>query len=238
MHLQPIVDLNTGLTSGFESLIRWVHPTIGTIRPDYFIDFAERSGQIRDIDLYMIRQVSQLIRVFKDRFQRRVPISVNVSASLLSRSDWLNQIDGSIFSEGLNIEVTERGLVADVAVASATLRTLQELGSKIYIDDFGTGYSSLRYLQELPLDVIKIDRSFVDSITESDKSESLVTLLVSLGQSMNVDLIAEGIEDRAQLELLKQLNVRLGQGYFFSRPIPVDEALNRIELEESSSTES
>ena len=208
-----------------------MHPTIGTIRPDYFIDFAERSGQIRDIDLYMIRQVSELIRVFKDRFKRRVPISVNVSASLLSRSDWLNQIDDSIFSEGLNIEVTERGLVADVAVASATLQTLQEFGSKIYIDDFGTGYSSLRYLQDLPLDVIKIDRSFVDSITESDKSESLVTMLVSLARSMNVDLIAEGIEDAAQLELLKQLDVRFGQGYFFSRPIPVDEAMKRIEQE-------
>ena len=95
----------------------------------------------------------------------------------------------------------------------------------------------MRYLQELPLDVIKIDRSFVDSITESDKSESLVNLLVSLARSMNVDLIAEGIEEQAQLELLKQLDVRFGQGYFFSRPIPVDEAFQRIEREESAPTD-
>ena len=132
-------------------------------------------------------------------------------------------------SHGLNIEVTERGLVADVSAAAATLERLRERGAQVFIDDFGTGYSSLRYLHELPLDVIKIDRSFVASLASSEKSRSLVSLLVSLARSMDVQMLAEGIEDQEQIRILKELGVPMGQGYFFSRPVPVHQARELLE---------
>ncbi|HAN31330.1 MAG TPA: two-component system response regulator, partial [Myxococcales bacterium] len=228
VYLQPIVELEGCQTVGFESLVRWMHAQVGMIRPDLFIDFAERSGQVRDIDLYMIGKVSGIVEQLQQGGQPELFVSVNVSASLLSRSDWLQSFDPKIFAKGLNIEVTERALVADVSAATEILQALQARGSKVYVDDFGTGYSSLSYLHRLPFDVIKIDRSFVDSVTESDKSRSLVELLVSLGRTMGVELVAEGIETQSQLEMLRQLGVRYGQGYLFARPMPVSEALVQL----------
>ena len=229
VHLQPIVELGTGKITSFESLIRWIHPKVGMIRPDHFIDFAERSGQVRDIDLYMLRKVGGILRELRQQFGRVIPISVNVSASLLTRSQWMDDATLGAFADGLNIEITERGLVADVSAAAATLERLRSLDVRVFIDDFGTGYSSLRYLHELPLDVIKIDRSFVASLEESEKSRSLVALLVSLAKSMEVGMIAEGIEDQQQLRILQELGVQTGQGYLFSKPVPVEEARALLE---------
>jgi len=229
VYLQPIIDLDDLKIVGFESLIRWVHDRVGIIRPDQFIDFAERSGQVRDIDLYMLQSVGEVLEGLQRAGRSGISINVNVSASLLSRSDWLEAVDKNVFAMGLNIEVTERALVADVAAATATLETLQERGSKIFVDDFGTGYSSLSYLHRLPLDVIKIDQSFVESVTESAKSLSLIKLLVSLARTMEVELVAEGIEKPEQLEILKKLGVRYGQGYLFARPMPISDALRYLE---------
>jgi sensor c-di-GMP phosphodiesterase-like protein len=233
VYLQPIVELESQKAVGFESLIRWVHSRIGIIHPDQFIDFAERSGQIRDIDLYMLKKVGEVLEELRRERKEEVSINVNVSASLLSRSDWLEEIDAGLFSRGLNIEVTERALVADVSAASAILATLQARGSRIFVDDFGTGYSSLSYLHKLPLDVIKIDQSFVESVTESDKSLSLIKLLVSLARTMEVDLLAEGIEKPEQLEMLKKLGVGYGQGFLFARPMPVSEVFTYLEQQTS-----
>jgi diguanylate cyclase (GGDEF)-like protein len=228
VYLQPIVTLEDCKTVGFESLVRWAHAQVGIIRPDYFIDFAERSGQIRDIDLYMIRRVSDVLDALDDAGHSNMTISVNISASLLSRADWLDIVDKDAFAKGLYIEITERALVADVSEATKILKTLQERGSKIYVDDFGTGYSSLSYLHRLPFDVIKIDRSFVDSVTESEKSLSLIKLLVSLAHTMGVELVAEGIEEPEQLQILKELGVRYGQGYLFARPMPIKDAFQHL----------
>jgi len=229
VYLQPIVELDDCSTIGFESLVRWVHAQVGIIRPDYFIDFAERSGQIREIDLYMIQRVSEVLSELEDMGKGELSISVNISASLLSRADWLDVIDKEAFAKGLYIEITERALVADVSEATKILKLLQERGSKIYVDDFGTGYSSLSYLHRLPFDVIKIDRSFVESVTESEKSMSLIKMLVSLAQTMGVELVAEGIEQPEQVEALKSLGVRYGQGYYFARPMPISAALQYLE---------
>ena len=228
VYLQPIVKLEDCKTVGFESLVRWAHAQVGIIRPDYFIDFAERSGQIRDIDLHMIRRVSEVLEALNESGHNDMTISVNISASLLSRADWLDIVDTDAFTKGLYIEITERALVADVSEATKILKTLQERGAKIYVDDFGTGYSSLSYLHRLPFDVIKIDRSFVDSVTESEKSLSLIKLLVSLAHTMGVELIAEGIEEPEQLQILKELGVRYGQGYLFARPMPIKDAFQHL----------
>ena len=234
VYLQPIVTLEDCKTVGFEALVRWAHAQVGVIRPDYFIDFAERSGQIRDIDLYMIRKVSDVLDALADAGHSNMTISVNISASLLSRADWLDVVGKDVFEKGLYIEITERAMVADVSEASKILKTLQDRGSKIYVDDFGTGYSSLSYLDRLPFDVIKIDRSFVDSVTESEKSLSLIKLLVSLAHTMGVDLVAEGIEQPEQLQILKELGVRYGQGYLFARPMPVKDAFQHLSKKPSS----
>ena len=228
--LQPIVDLNTQRPVAFESLIRWQHPRIGMIRPDYFIEFAERSGQIRDIDLYMIESVGRILDAISSKLGQVVPISVNVSASLLSRDDWIERIDRGLFSRGMRIEVTERALIADVSIAAETLNTLRGLGAHIYIDDFGTGYSSLSYLHRLPLDAIKIDRSFVDSLVDEEKSKSLVRALVALGQGMQCELVAEGVETEGQLKALQALQVTRGQGYLFARPVPADKVSEYLRL--------
>lgn len=229
VYLQPIVALEDCKIIGFESLVRWAHAQVGMIRPDYFIEFAERSGQIREIDLYMIRRVSKVLDALKRAGQSDLTISVNISASLLSRGDWLDVIDKDAFAKGLYIEITERAMVADVSAATKILETLQERGAKIYVDDFGTGYSSLSYLHRLPFDVIKIDQSFVESVTESEKSLSLIQLLVSLARTMGVELVAEGVETPAQLKVLKELGVRYGQGYLFARPMPVADAFEYLE---------
>ena len=223
--LQPIVRFSDRQPVSFESLVRWNHPEIGIIQPSHFIDFAERSGQVRDIDLYMIRKVGRLLEMLEEKHETVTPIGVNVSASLLSRTDWLGRLDSRWFELGLQVEVTERALVADVSVASETLQSLREMGARIYIDDFGTGYSSLSYLHRLPLDAIKIDRSFVDSLVEDQKSRALVRGLVALGRGMGCDLVAEGIETEQQLEELRSLDVDCGQGYLFARPMPASDLL-------------
>jgi diguanylate cyclase (GGDEF)-like protein len=233
VYLQPMVELETQETAGFESLIRWNHPHVGVIRPDQFIDFAERTGQIRDIDLFMLRRVIEILDDLSRAGHEGVSITVNVSASLLSRPDWLREVDTDTFPKGLNIEVTERALIADVSAAIATLQTLRQRGAKIFVDDFGTGYSSLSYLHRLPLDVIKIDQSFVESVTESEKSLSLIKLLVSLARTMEVELVAEGIEESGQLDVLRTLGVRYGQGFLFARPMRFEEALNGLQRQES-----
>lgn len=229
LYLQPIVELTTQDITGFESLIRWPHPEAGMVLPDQFIDFAERSGQIGAIDLYMLQQSRQCLDDLRRDLQDDISINLNVSASLLSRSDWFDGPTGELFVEGVNIEVTERAVIADTARAASMLSDLQSRGSRIFIDDFGTGYSSLSYLQMLPCDVIKIDKSFISGLGESEMSLSLVRLLVSLAETMGTDLLAEGIETREQLEILQRLGVGYGQGYLFARPMPVTEARAHLE---------
>jgi len=229
LYLQPIVELTTQDITGFESLIRWPHPEVGMVLPDQFIDFAERSGQIGAIDLYMLKRVRQCRDDLRRDLQEDISINLNISASLVSRSDWFDGPTGEFFVEGVNVEVTERALIADMTRGASTLAELQSRGARIFIDDFGTGYSSLSYLQMLPCDVIKIDKSFIANLGESEMSRSLVRLLVSLAGTMGTDLLAEGIETREQLEILKGLGVGYGQGYLFAHPMPVPEARAYLE---------
>ena len=150
---------------------------------------------------------------------------MNISASLLSRSGWIDGLIGESITEGLNVEVTEREVIADASSAVSTLVELQSRGARVFMDDFGIGYSSLSYLQLLPFDVIKIDKSFIDGLGVSEVSYSLIKLLVALAETMEVDLLAEGIEEPEQFEILKALGVGYGQGSLFAKPMPATEAL-------------
>lgn len=229
VYLQPIVEFATENIVGFESLIRWRHPEFGLISPAEFIGFAEDSGQISAIDLYMLMRSRECLDEFRRGQREDISINVNISASLLSRPGWLDGSIGESITEGLNVEVTERQVIADASSAVSTLVELQSRGARVFIDDFGIGYSSLSYLQLLPFDVIKIDKSFIDGLGVSEVSYSLIKLLVALAETMEVDLLAEGIEEPEQLEILKALGVSYGQGYLFAKPMPATEALAFLE---------
>ena len=229
VYLQPIVEFTTDNIIGFESLIRWRHPEFGLISPAEFIGFAEDSGQISAIDLYMLTRSKECLDEFRRGQREDISINVNISASLLSRPGWLDGPISENITEGLNVEVTERQVIADASSAVSTLVELQSRGARVFIDDFGIGYSSLSYLQLLPFDVIKIDKSFIDGLGVSEVSHSLIKLLVALAETMEVDLLAEGIEEPEQLEILKALGVGYGQGYLFAKPMPATEALAFLE---------
>ena len=225
VYLQPIVEFATEDIVGFESLIRWRHPEFGLISPAEFIGFAEDSGQISAIDLYMLTRSRECLDEFRRGQREDLSINVNISASLLSRSGWIDGPIGESITEGLNVEVTEREVIADASSAVSTLVELQSRGARVFIDDFGIGYSSLSYLQRLPFDVIKIDKSFIDGLGVSEVSYSLIKMLVALAETMEVDLLAEGIEEPEQFEILKALGVGYGQGSLFAKPMPATEAL-------------
>ncbi len=223
IYLQPLVDLVTEDVIGFESLVRWRHPEVGLVSPMQFIDFAERSGQIRAIDIRVLQQSRQCLDELRRGGREDLSINVNVSASLLSRPDWLDGPTGANFTKGLNVEVTERSVIADMDAAVLTLAELRSRGVRVFIDDFGIGYSSLSYLQLLPCDFIKIDKSFTAGLGVSDVSLSLVKLLVALAEAMDVTLVAEGIETHEQLEIVEGLGVDCGQGYLLAKPMPAAE---------------
>ncbi|NCG22575.1 MAG: EAL domain-containing protein [Actinobacteria bacterium] len=229
VYLQPIVEFTTDNIIGFESLIRWRHPEFGLISPAEFIGFAEDSGQISAIDFYMLTRSKECLDEFRRGQREDISINVNISASLLSRPGWLDGPISENITEGLNVEVTERQVIADASSAVSTLVELQSRGARVFIDDFGIGYSSLSYLQLLPFDVIKIDKSFIDGLGVSEVSHSLIKLLVALSETMEVDLLAEGIEEPEQLEIVKALGVGYGQGYLFAKPMPATEALAFLE---------
>ena len=216
MALQPIVDIDRGVVIGFESLIRWNHPAYGFIAPDQFIPVAERSGLIRALDLCVIEKVAEMFHTI-DTSQY---ISINLSPaslSLLSENEVLMNLAKR---EGprLCVEVTERSMVANFELASAGLTALRNLGVKVFLDDFGTGYSSLSYLHKLPVDALKIDRSFVANLAPDTKEASVVRTIFALASSLKLGVIAEGVELDQQAKYLMSMGVTAAQGYLLGRP--------------------
>lgn len=218
---QPIVDLMSGHITGFEALIRWNHPTRGLVQPNSFIPFAEETGLIVPIGRYVLdqacRQLSEWSTAFPDR---NITVAVNLSPRQLMESDIVPTVARTVESHGiprqrLVLEITETVLMN---IASSTLDDLKQLGIRFAIDDFGTGYSSLSYLDRLPIDIIKIDKSFVDRLTPDEESP-LVRTVLQIGQSLNLDTIVEGIETEHQLGRLQELGCDKGQGYLMAKPL-------------------
>jgi diguanylate cyclase (GGDEF)-like protein/PAS domain S-box-containing protein len=232
LQYQPIVDLQTDVAIGFEALVRWHHPTRGTISPDEFIQVAEESGLIVPIGRWVLDQALHTIA----QWQRILPpgrltyVSVNVSVRQFRAPGFVEQVRRSIEYAGVDprnlmLEITETLLMRDDEQIWTDLDTLRELGIRIAIDDFGTGYSSLGYLRQRPIDVLKIDKSFIDDMVESPQQLALVSGIVSLAQTLNLTVVAEGIETAEHRALLARLGCPLGQGYLFSRPVSATEAL-------------
>lgn len=229
LYYQPIIELKTGKIRGFESLIRWQHPERGFLPPNEFIEAAENSQLIIPMGRWIIKQICQQSALWQDQFpDQTLTICLNLSPQQL-REELLEEIDEAfsnhpLLENNLVIEITENMLMKDVETIYPLLSELKERGFQISIDDFGTGYSCLKYLSQFPIDFLKIDRSFISKL-ESDPSVKMITqTILNLCQSLSLNAIAEGIETEAQRKQLIQGGCHFGQGFFFSRPITVQEA--------------
>jgi diguanylate cyclase (GGDEF)-like protein/PAS domain S-box-containing protein len=229
LHYQPIVELDTQRIVGVEALVRWQHPDRGLVPPGDFIPVAEETGLIVPIGAWVLREACAQIRAWQDAYPSRPPLhmSVNLSARQLQNPDIVTDVANAIQAAGidpgtLTLEITETALVIDTEHTIMRLEQLKALGVRLAIDDFGTGYSSLSYLQRFPVDVLKIDRSFIDSL-ERGANPALVRAIVELGHSLELETVAEGIEHDEQLTQFKALQCQNGQGYLFARPAANDE---------------
>lgn len=225
MHYQPLVSIATGEITGVESLIRWQHPTRGLLSPFHFIAVAEQSGLIVRMGDWILNHVCATIKGWQDKGVRIGHIGVNVSAAQLSEGlvGTIRNVLAThdITAGALVLEITETMLMERVDDAIGILRRIRELGVRIAMDDFGTGYSSLSLLQRLPLDTLKIDRSFVNAIDDEDNSRAVAIIgaMIAIAKELNLSVVAEGVETPTQLAFLRTLNCDTYQGYLFSKPV-------------------
>jgi EAL domain-containing protein (putative c-di-GMP-specific phosphodiesterase class I) len=230
LYYQPIIDLRGGNVVGAEALLRWHHPSRRLVPPVKFIPIAEQSGLILPIGRWVLNEACKQAALWRIRFPdlEAFSIAVNVSALQLNDPAFVDDLSAVIdaFSmqpEHLTLELTESVMIHDDHGTAARLRQIRELGVRIAIDDFGTGYSSLGYLQQFPVDVIKIDRSFTERMSADGRNFEVTRSIVELGRSLDVEIVAEGIEHGGQLAAFRSLGCTHGQGYYFGRPVPADE---------------
>jgi diguanylate cyclase (GGDEF)-like protein/PAS domain S-box-containing protein len=226
LHYQPIVALDTGLLVGFEALIRWQHPQQGLKSPGDFVAIAEETGLITQLDYWAMRTACQQLVEWQHRFPcaLAMKVNVNLSAQDLRHPHFLQEVDQILAETQINgscltLEITESMLIEDVEATIRLLEQIKERRIHISIDDFGTGYSSLSYLHRLPVDSLKVDRSFVNQMQIGRRNNQIVETIMALSHQLELDAIAEGIETQAQRERLQELGYRFGQGYLFSRPL-------------------
>jgi diguanylate cyclase (GGDEF)-like protein len=231
LQYQPIVSLETGAVRGFEALVRWQHPERGVMPPAKFIPLAEETGLIIPIGMWVLGEACRQIRRWQELCPAGGPLtmSVNLSGRQFTQPDLLEQIEAvlretGLDPRGLKLEITESVVMENLEGATRTLERLRALGVELSVDDFGTGYSSLSYLQRFPVSTLKIDRSFVSRMTESEGTAEIVRTVTRLAQNLGMGVVAEGVETERQREMLRALECEFGQGYYFSRPMDGDAA--------------
>jgi len=237
---QPTVCLFTGKLTGFEALMRWQHPQRGLILPEEFIPLSEETGLIIPMGLWILREACEQMQKWTIQFpsQRGLTISVNLSGVQIGEADLVQQVE-QILAETkldpnvLTLEMTESVLMAHGQEVTDRLKQLKSLGVRLHIDDFGTGYSSLSYLHRLPVDTLKIDRSFVSGIGKGEERGEIVGTIATLAHNLGMEVIAEGVETAAQLSQVKALKCQSAQGFYFSRPVDGESAENLILMETS-----
>jgi diguanylate cyclase (GGDEF)-like protein len=227
---QPIVDITTSTPVGVEALVRWKHPRWGMVAPLEFIGIAEETGMIRELGLYVLEEACRQWQEWQVELidEPAFTVSVNVSPRQLRDPSFVSEVWRILTRAGLppshlTLEITESFMVDDPESARARLRELKALGVRISMDDFGTGYSSLASLQDLPLDVLKIDKLFVDHVAEDPRRTAFAQAIIRMGKTLGLGLIAEGVENAEQAERLQSLGCRFAQGFYFSRPVAADE---------------
>lgn len=225
---QPQMNYNSKHIIGVEALLRWQHPELGSVSPDVFIPLAEQSSNIIDIGEWVLDQACRQLRSWNDQGIKNLRMAVNLSAAQLHHVDLLAVVQEKLTTYNLDagsleLEVTETGLMEDIKAAASNLRGLRRMGVLIAIDDFGTGYSSLSYLKTLSLDKIKIDKSFVQDMLDSEDNAIIVKTIIQLSKSLGMQVIAEGVETFEQEQFIIQLGCDEGQGYFYSKPASANE---------------
>jgi diguanylate cyclase (GGDEF)-like protein len=236
LHYQPVFEISSSELLGFEALVRWRHPVRGLLLPAEFIGLAEETGDIVAIGDWVIAQACQdLVRLQTASGERPVRMSINVSASQLQSDAFVQTVAEMLDQYGIEadrlvVEITEGVAVSGSVPAAAVLAALRELGISVALDDFGMGYSSLRHLQELPIDIIKIDKSFV--VNPDAKSRAMLEAMVEMGRSLGLGIVAEGIETADELERLRGLCPMAGQGFLLARPMPYAAALELAKARE------
>ncbi|RUL48173.1 EAL domain-containing protein [Lysinibacillus antri] len=227
-YFQPRVNALTGKVTSAEALIRWNHPQVGLVSPGDFIPLAEESGLIIPMGKWMKRRVCEQLVAWREAGIPLVPISVNISSQRFLQKDFAKDIralleEYQLEGKYLEIEITENSIMKNEETVTKTLEELKELGVKIYIDDFGTGYSSFNYLKTFQLDGVKIDRAFIQNISSESENASITTAMIKMAHHLKLEVVAEGVETKQELDYLVEQNCLQIQGYYFGRPCPIEE---------------
>ncbi|HEX8284944.1 MAG TPA: EAL domain-containing protein [Pyrinomonadaceae bacterium] len=235
LNYQPIVNLETGKVASFEALVRWRHPERGLVMPGEFVPVAEETGLIVPLGMWVLNEACRQMRAWQKLglADEGVTISVNLSSRQFSQTDLIEQVSSALRESGLRavnlkLEITESMVMENIDTAIDMLMQLRDLGVGLSIDDFGTGYSSLSYLHRFPIDTLKIDRSFVTQMTDNAENAEIVRTIVTLARSLDMNVIAEGVETKEQLRRLGSLGCDYGQGYLFSRPVGAGQAVELL----------
>ncbi|NOY62070.1 MAG: EAL domain-containing protein [Gammaproteobacteria bacterium] len=228
LHYQPQVDLASGEIVSMETLVRWHHPELGLISPTHFIPLAEETGLILSIGEWVLTSACVQLKAWLDAGLMVERVAVNLSARQFHRHDLIAMVEAALSHsklapESLELEITEGIVMNDVTANIEMLARLKAMGIKLAIDDFGTGYSSLSYLKRFPVDTLKIDRAFIRDINSESEDEAIVSAIIAMAHNLKLRVVAEGVEERAQLAYLKRQGCDEVQGYYFSRPLPADE---------------
>ncbi|RME45469.1 MAG: EAL domain-containing protein [Deltaproteobacteria bacterium] len=228
-YYQPIISLESGRIVGFEALLRWPRPKGGMIEPLEFIPVAEETGLMVDICLWSCEEACRQIRAWQKAFPFPLSIHVNISGSNFAQPDFIDRLDRILAKTKLDpttlkLEITESVIMKNAASLNEMLERIKARKINLHLDDFGTGYSSLSYLHRFPIDALKIDRSFIGALLENAKNLAIVQTILTLARSLDLEVIAEGVETEAQLEEIRRMSCGYAQGYFFARPLAAEDA--------------
>jgi diguanylate cyclase (GGDEF)-like protein len=238
LHYQPQVDLAKGTIIGFEALVRWQHPDRGLLYPDRFIGLLEETGLIVPLGSWIIDESCRQLHEWQLRGAGDIRLAINISPRQLQNCDLANQVEQALrrhelSPDCLELEITESMLMDNIELTSRQLRSLQVLGVTVAIDDFGTGHSSLSYLKSLPLDILKIDRSFIKDLTQEKDDEEIVSAIIAMAHKLNLLVVAEGIETEAHQSILNHHQCDFGQGYLYSKPLTAEQALEFVCMQQT-----
>ncbi|MBD2594778.1 EAL domain-containing protein [Nostoc spongiaeforme FACHB-130] len=235
IYYQPIIALSTGEIAGFEALVRWQHPVRGLMAPTEFIPIAEEAGLINDLDIWVLKSACQQLRLWQEHpnIPKNLTMSVNLSARLFTQTNLITQIDQIIHDTEVNprnleLEITESVIMENTHVVRSIIEEIKQRNIKLVMDDFGTGYSSLSYIHSLPLDSLKIDKSFITRMQFYQDNLGLVPTIISIAKSMNMTVIAEGVETQEQIVKLRNLNCDFAQGYLFSQALQPEAVIDFV----------